>query len=298
MWRFAVDMSRPVAIHVAFEVNPAHDSVVALVGPNGAGKSTLLRGLAGFFGSDQGGLTGPPWKRPLTWVPQEPTLFTHRTVRQQVQWVLGGRLDTDPELRQWVTWLDAKEFLDKKPLAMSGGQQQRAAILRALAAKPQILALDEALSQIDAPSRERISTGLQQWADADPDRLVILTTHQFADVAHFADRVLIMAAGTLLRDGTPAEIVADPRSWEVAALVGYVALLRVGDTDLALQAHDVDSVPPGQRVRVTMVKKGAHEITVRVPTHQGRELFAVRKPDGSWADSSTLDVYVRGVVVT
>jgi iron(III) transport system ATP-binding protein len=298
MWRFAVDMTNPVSIKVAFEVNPVQDSVVALVGPNGAGKSTLLRALAGFWGPHQGGLAGPPWKRPLTWVPQEPTLFAHRTVRDQVEWILRGRLDRDPELQQWVTWLDADEFLHKKPMAMSGGQQQRASILRALAAKPKILALDEALSQIDAPSRERISTGLRQWADADPDRLIILTTHQFTDVAHLADRILIMASGQLLRDGAPGHIVAEPRSWQVAALVGYVALLRVGETQLALRSHDVDSVPPGRRVEAAIVKETAHEVIVRVPALSGRELFTIRKSVGHPLCSPTLDVYVRGVAVT
>ena len=297
MWRFAIDIVKPIAIRENLVLDSEREPVIALVGPNGAGKSTLLRALAGFLGPHQGDLGGMPWERPVTWVSQQPTLFPHRTVRQQVDWALHGRLLSNPALMRWVDILDAAKFLDRRPSALSGGQQQRAMILRALAAQPLVLALDESLSQIDPASRESITSYLREWAKEVPNRLLILATHQFSDVAHLADRVWVMAGGKLLRDGTPVEVVQDPGSWEVAALVGYVARLRWNGVDYALKADSVGWEAPGITVFGIIEQTRAEGSLVRLNTETGRTHFVVPEPrDGSCAGDS-VNVYVRGIAL-
>ena len=289
MWRFAVNLDYPLKLAFSFTVDPAHDSVVALVGPNGAGKSTLLRALAGFFGPEQGGLDGPPWKRPLAWVPQQPSLLPHRTVRAQIEWVLGG--PAGPELMEWAGRLGVAALWDLMPHQLSGGEQQRASLLRALAARPRILALDEALSQIDAPSRESILAALQSWAAADDGRAILVTTHQFADVAHLADRVLIMDQGRLLRDGAPSEVMLNPKTWEAAALVGYVSRVKVHQGAMALLPTDVAWEAPGVPVPAAAVGRSEAAWTVEIEVLEGRRRFLMPVPPDGVLGSQ---VYLRG----
>lgn len=297
VWQFAVDVIKPITIQENLVLDSACQPLVALVGPNGAGKSTLLRALAGFLGPHQGGARGTPWQRPVTWVSQQPTLFPHRTVRQQVEWVLRESLKSNDELMTWVGILDAGEFLDARPGALSGGQQQRAMILRALAGRQQVLALDEALSQIDPASRESIASRLREWAEEEPERLLIMATHQFSHVAHLADRVLVMMGGKIVRDGTPFEVVRKPGSWEVAALVGYVARMSVEGVDYALKADSVKWEPPGLLVSARVAQLRDEDAVARLETQAGRSYFILDNPNPDLRSGSIVNVYIQGVAL-
>ncbi len=297
MWHFSVNLKNPIRLAVDVAIDAAHQPMLALVGPNGAGKSTFLRALAGFLGEGQGGLKGAPWQRPLAWVPQDPALLPHRTVRQQVEWVMNRELKHAPELSSWIELLDAGKWLDMRPKKLSGGQQQRAALLRALASRPTILALDEALSQIDAPSREAIAGHLRQWAEQADERLLIMTTHQFEDVAHWADRVLVLKDGSVLRDDEPAAIVRSPNSWDVAALVGYVARLMLNGRRVAVKSEGVSLLPPGDVLHVPVVRHRPAGLVVRLPVEVGRRDFALSGEQPSVGDNA-VNVFVRGVPVS
>lgn len=298
MWRLAANIAQPIAIHVEVSVDALREPVVALVGPNGAGKSTLLKAWAGFLGHEQGGaLIGPPWRRPLAWVAQEPTLIGHRTVQEQVEWVLRGSLTDVPEVADWLDVLGLKTHLNQRPGQLSGGLQQRAALLRALAARPKILALDESLNQIDAPSRESILGRLREWAQADDERLLILTTHQFQDVAHLADRVLVMDQGQILRDGDPSVVARDPRTWTVAALVGYTSLLRLDNEICAIRPDGVGIDPPGQSISGQIVRCGDQGMVVRLPVAAGRFHYAVAGIKTPLRPGEAVALYVHGVPV-
>lgn len=295
MWRFVVKLARPMVLDADFEVDSVRDSVLVIVGPNGAGKSTLLRAMAGFLGPDQGGaLAGPPWRRPMAWIPQAPSLLVHRTIRQQVEWVLRGRLNQSSDLLAWANWLGLEPLLDLKPPSLSGGQQQRAALLRALASRPQILALDEALNQVDAPSREAISVRLRDWAEADHARLLILTTHQFGDFAHLADQVLVMAEGKILRYGAPQNLISDPGSWAVAALLGYTALVRHDDGDYVFGPEDVKRSGDGMHLPVVQAKESPEKWRVRLAVRSGRTDYVVEKNPEALGIRPTV-VSVQGV---
>lgn len=294
MWQFHVDLKRPLRLSVDLAIAPERESVLAVIGPNGAGKSTFLRALAGFGGEDQGGLPGPAWVRPLTWVPQGPSLVPHRTIREQVEWVLNTRIERAGDLVPWLDFLAAGSWLERRPRDLSGGERQRATLLRALAAKPAILALDESLGEIDAPARDGILDRLRAWADAEPERLLILTSHDFGDVARIADRVVMLKDGTVLRDGDPEAIRRAPATWEVAALVGYVARIRVGARVLALLPDGAALEPPGVPLTVMTSHRRPDRPAVRLPVSDGREEFPLPAAS-SPRDGAAVTVYLRGV---
>lgn len=299
MWHFAVDMEKPLAIRSNLQVDSEHDAVVALVGENGAGKSTLLRALAGFFGGTQGDLSGPPWGRPLAFVPQQPSLLPHRTVKEQVEWILGQPLRADASVQDWIDILGVGDVLARLPGALSGGYQQRVQLLRAIASHPKILALDEALSQIDAPSRDKILGHLSQWAQRGSDRLLIVASHQFMDLAHWADQVWIMAQGRILRKDSSAELMAHPKTWQVAALVGYVALVRVDSGYWAVEEGLGTVDPPGVRIQGAVTRARLNDVVVEAPSVVlGRQHFIVRRAWKDFGVGDPVTFFLPGVEVT
>jgi ABC-type sulfate/molybdate transport systems ATPase subunit len=270
-----------------------------VIGPNGSGKTTALRlwaGLGSLPGHRPDGLSGafdgPGGPRlPVTWVPQDPHLFPHRTVRQQVEWVAAPRtIAGDGELAGWVDRLGLGRLLDRRPHQLSGGQQQRAALLRAVAARPRVMALDEALAQIDAVHRLEVWEGLREWAWARPGRLVIVTSHTFAEVAEQVDRVAVLWEGRLLSLDAPAALRRAPGSWAVASLVGYqawspgAALGRPGPQGLALAADVLrlaDRTQAGATVPATVVARdgGGVWVELKVAGAVGRRRFWLPAPD-------------------
>ena len=298
MWHFAVDIAKPLAIRTSLRVDPEHDAVVALVGENGAGKSTLLRALAGFFGGTQGDLSGPPWCRSLALVPQQPSLLPHRTVKEQVEWILGKPLSADSNLQDWVDLLGVGDTLARVPGALSGGYQQRVQLLRALASYPKILALDEALSQIDAPSRDAILGHLSQWAQRGADHLLIAATHQFMDLEHWADQVWIMAKGHILRQDSLAELMAHPKTWAVASLVGYVALVSTDSGFWAIREGIGEVGPPGVSIQGVVTQVRINDMVVRVPSVMvGRQHFVVQVAPEDFNVGDPVAFFLPGAVV-
>lgn len=209
------DLRLEVPEDVPLEV--ASGELVAVVGPNGAGKSTLLRLVAGLVGLGSGHLTltgrtvddgtergfVPPEARRVGWVPQDRLLFDHLTVAANV----GFSPRATPEVvADLLERLDLAGLADRRPSECSGGQAQRVAVARALAAEPRVLLLDEPSTALDADSRRRIHGLL-----GDRNRLAgpgastgtvrpatLLVTHDPAEVADLADRVVEVDAGRIV----------------------------------------------------------------------------------------------------
>jgi iron(III) transport system ATP-binding protein len=218
----------------------------ALLGPSGSGKSTLLRLIAGFNQHQYGELlidgkdvTGTaPWLRNVGMVFQNYALWPHMTVFQNVAFGLEARKLPKAEIQKKVAaaleLVDLAGYADRRPGQLSGGQQQRVAIARTLAIEPQVLLLDEPLSNLDAKLRAQTRQELVQLQR----RLGITTifvTHDQEEALTTCQRIAVMDQGIIQQVGTPMELFDFPVNRFVAQFVGSVNLysgdiIREGDT--------------------------------------------------------------------
>ena len=200
---------------------------VALLGPSGAGKSTLLRVVAGLESVAEGELwLGQrmasssrvhlaPVRRGVSMVFQSYALWPHRTAQQHVDWV---RPAGSPSI-DWLERLGLGAMRSRTPSQLSGGEQARLALARALGAEPQILLLDEPLRNLHPALAADLRDELAGWFDAS-SATVLFATHDVADVYAWADRVAVLEHGRLAAIGTPDELYERPTSRAVAELFG------------------------------------------------------------------------------
>ena len=207
----------------------------ALLGPSGSGKSTLLRLIAGFNRNQSGKvLIGgrdvgpvPPWQRDVGMVFQSYALWPHMTVTQNVAFGMEERrLPRDDIRRKVAAVLELVELTgleSRRPGQLSGGQQQRVAIARTLAIEPQVLLLDEPLSNLDAKLRVQTRQELKKLQK----RLGITTifvTHDQEEAMTTCDRIAVMDQGVIQQVGTPMELFDHPANRFVAQFIGSVNL--------------------------------------------------------------------------
>ena len=207
----------------------------ALLGPSGSGKSTLLRLIAGFARQQSGTLligerdigARPPWERNVGMVFQNYALWPHMTVNQNVAFGLEERRLPRAIIRERVAsvlaMVDMGPLGDRRPGQLSGGQQQRVAIARTLAIEPQVLLLDEPLSNLDA--RLRVQT--RQELVKLQRRLGVTTifvTHDQEEALTTCHRIAVMDEGVIQQVGTPQELFDQPANRFVARFVGSVNL--------------------------------------------------------------------------
>lgn len=220
-------------VSVEFEV--ATGETVALLGPNGAGKSTVLAIAAGLLRPDAGVvvLDGrtlistdarvdlAPHRRQVALLAQEPLLFPHLSVLENVAFGPRSRGRSRQQARDVAsTWLDRVgigELASRRPAEVSGGQAQRAAVARALAAEPQLLLLDEPMAALDIGVAPVLRQMLRQVL---ADRTTVLVTHDVLDALLLADRVIVLDHGRIVEDGPSREVLARPRSVFAAQLAG------------------------------------------------------------------------------
>ena len=215
----------------------AERETICLLGASGSGKSTLLRIIAGLESSDSGliafnGLdltTTPPHLRDFGLVFQDYALFPHLNVNDNVAFGLKmRRMGQDEVARRVVTSLELvslAEFGNRKVTDLSGGEQQRVALARALAIRPRLLMFDEPLGALDRALREDLLNQLRMILHR-TNIPSIYVTHDQEEAFMIADRVLILHEGKIIRDGTPAEVWANPESAFVAGFLGLGNLLN------------------------------------------------------------------------
>lgn len=205
----------------------------ALIGPSGAGKSTLLSAIAGFFAPAQGRIMWdgcdltdlPPGQRPCSILFQDNNLFPHLSVAQNVGLALrsGLRLSQEEKAQVDAVLVDVglAGLGGRKPAALSGGQQSRAALARLLLADRPLILLDEPFSAL-GPGLKNEMLDLVQTKLAGPDRLIIIVTHDPEDAQRIADDVVLVADGVAARPVATADLFANPPS-ALAAYLGHTA---------------------------------------------------------------------------
>ncbi|TCZ75158.1 ABC transporter ATP-binding protein [Paenibacillus albiflavus] len=206
-----------------------------LLGPSGCGKTTTLRMIAGFYYPTEGNILFgdenvtylPPNKRNTGMVFQNYALFPHMTVFENVAFGLKVRKKTKDEIKQRVTdalkqvHLDA--YASRRIDQLSGGQQQRVALARALVIEPNILLLDEPLSNLDAKLREETRLEIKKL-QMELGITTIYVTHDQAEAMAMSDRIMVMQGGVVQQIGSPEEIYNRPVNRFVSTFIGETNL--------------------------------------------------------------------------
>jgi len=213
---------------------------VTLLGPSGCGKTTTLRLIAGYMVPDFGTIhvgnrllsskdqVVLPEHRGMGMVFQNYAVWPHKTVFENVVFGLRVRKVPTAQARDMVAkalaLVNLTGYEDRLPNELSGGQQQRVALARSLVVEPEILLLDEPLSNLDAKLRERMRTELKQLQRR-TGITFIYVTHDQAEALALSDQIAVMHAGKLQQFGPPAEVYGRPANRIVADFMGHVNLL-------------------------------------------------------------------------
>jgi iron(III) transport system ATP-binding protein len=214
---------------------------VCLLGPSGCGKTTTLRMIAGLVNPDEGEIrvggkvissaraVVPPEKRRMSMIFQSYAVWPHMTVRENVAYGLKAQSLAAEEKRKRTDALLAATKLqalaDRYPAEISGGQQQRVALARALAPKPDILLLDEPLSNLDANLRGDMRFEIRRL-HLEFKYTSVYVTHDQVEAMTMADRIVVMNAGRIEQIGTPKEVYDAPNSAFVARFIGGSNVLK------------------------------------------------------------------------
>jgi ABC-2 type transport system ATP-binding protein len=202
----------------------APGQVVGVVGPNGAGKTTLLESLAGLRPVDGGAVRVfglDPWRKPvevrssLGFMSDDLPVFPMR-VGRLLRFVSGYYPTWDPEL---VERLIERFQLDPhdKTQQLSRGQGTRLRLVLAMAFKPRVLVLDEPAGGLDLSGRRALLDTVLEVA-GDPERSVVISSHQLSDIERIADRLLVLSRGRITHEGPTAELIGEGRTIEEALL--------------------------------------------------------------------------------
>jgi molybdate transport system ATP-binding protein len=262
--------------------------VTALFGPSGSGKSSVIKVIAGLSRLVAGhvrldGLTLaegtrvhlPPHRRRVGVVFQEARLFPHLSVRSNLNF---GRLFTPKSERRIaegpvIDTLGIGHLLDRHPATLSGGEQQRVAIGRALLSSPRLLLMDEPLAALDEARRLEILPLIEALRDefAIP---IIYVSHAVEEVARLAAKVVVLEAGRVSREGPPADVLRAGRDrFEIVSMVEG----RLGEPDAAYQLTPVENPAGTIWLNGVVAPRGR---SVRVLIHATDVALAIDRPEG------------------
>jgi ABC-2 type transport system ATP-binding protein len=208
---------------VSFEAH--RGELLAVIGPNGAGKTTLLSILAGIRGPDAGSVNRPPGE--IGWVPQQAALYRRLTVAENLRLFahLEEVADASAAVEEMLDQAALRERRDDQVGTLSGGNQQRVNIAIGLLARPAALLLDEPSAGLDPRQRERLWEFVLGLAGG--GTTVVFSTHNIAEAERYGQRLLVLADGEALFDGTSSDLhAAAPEAGARDFEEAFVAFLR------------------------------------------------------------------------
>lgn len=217
-------------------VNDAHFTInegefFTLLGPSGCGKTTLLRTIAGFYRQDEGNIyfgdrlinDVPTHQRNIGMVFQNYAIFPHMTVFENVAYGLKARnvnkKEIETRVMEALEMVELSHLRDRVPSDMSGGQQQRIALARAVVIRPGLLLMDEPLSNLDAKLRIKMRSDIRKL-QKELNITTIYVTHDQEEALAVSDRIAVLNEGTVQQIAAPQEIYAYPKNRFVANFIG------------------------------------------------------------------------------
>ena len=247
---------------------------LVLVGPSGCGKSTSLRMLAGLedvnsgriFIGDKDVTDVQPKNRDIAMVFQNYALYPHMTVRENMGFALKiagtPKDEINKRVEEAARILDLEPYLDRKPKALSGGQRQRVAMGRAIGRKPQVVLMDEPLSNLDAKLRVQTRTQIASL-QRELGVTTVYVTHDQTEALTMGDRIAVLAGGLLQQVGTPQEMYERPANEFVAGFIGSPAMnlgkfkvegnvAKLGTAEVPLSQATLDAMVPEDEGMITI----------------------------------------------
>jgi iron(III) transport system ATP-binding protein len=307
--QFAI--GRPAIDGVSFAV-PAGE-IVVLLGPSGCGKTTTLRCVAGLehptsgeisiagrvVSSPERGILVPPRSRELGMVFQSYAVWPHMTVRQNVVYPLKHRKiargDAGRKVDEVLALVGLSEYADRPVVALSGGQMQRVALARSIVYRPQLLLLDEPLSNLDAKLRLRLRDDLRVILKQ-TGMTALYVTHDQAEAVVLGDRIGVMRDGKLLQMGTPDQIYNRPADLFVANFTGAtneltgILLERTGAFGVVDFGEGrrgevalLQELAPGDKARIALRPEN-----IAIGRQQGSNVFPARVLDRRYQGTQTV----------
>ncbi|MDH3419671.1 MAG: molybdenum ABC transporter ATP-binding protein [Gammaproteobacteria bacterium] len=285
-----IDLERD-AFSLALDATIDLAPITALFGPSGAGKTTMLRVIAGLERSARGKLTVsgvawqdsatgtfvPPHLRRIGYVFQDGRLFSHLNAAGNLQFAMRlarttGRFSFD----EVVAALDLAPLLERRPHTLSGGEQQRVAMGRALLRDPELILMDEPLSAMDVKRKAEIVPYIERVAH-ELDVPILYVTHTIEEVSRLATRMILLADGRIAAVGSIAELLERIDLWPLTGPGAAGALLeaRIEKTDKGMTSLSID----GQPLRLPAIDGDAGE-TVSVRVAAKDVAIATAKPSG------------------
>jgi iron(III) transport system ATP-binding protein len=288
--------NQTVVDNVSLRIEPGQ--LVCLLGPSGCGKTTILRLLAGFTEPTAGEIAIgervvsaparvlPPEQRNVSMVFQSYALWPHMTVAENVAYGLKLRKQDRPTIAAKLTAILATTQLaalaNRYPAELSGGQQQRVSLARALIVEPDMLLLDEPLSNLDANLREEMRFEVRRLHQT-YHYTTVYVTHDQSEAMTTADLIAVMNAGRVEQLGTPQQIYQQPRSEFVARFLGGSNIIRGQALDAkrltfagsSIECHNAAFAPGSQAAAA-------------VRQHDIRLLASDREPPGANAVPGTV----------
>ena len=305
----------------SLSLDVAPGELVSLLGPSGCGKTTTLRLVAGFLTPEAGeiwvgdrcmsspAMVVPPERRRMAMIFQSYALWPHLTVAQNVAYGLRfkaelARTDRAQKVAEMLKVVQLTGLDARYPAELSGGQQQRVAVARALVVEPEILLLDEPLSNLDANLREEMRFEIRRLHEAF-GITTLYVTHDQAEAMVISDRVAVLEHGRLAQVGSPEDLFRRPRSRFVAEFIGKTNIVEATATGVdtvarggwRLRVGDKD-MTPGEEVLVSV---RPHEIRMApgVVAARGDNAFAATVRRASYLGTAVdYQVAVDGADIT
>ena len=275
---------------ISFQVDTRE--TICLLGASGSGKSTLLRIIAGLEDADSGTVSFngiditkmPPHLRDFGLVFQDYALFPHLSVRENVAFGLKMRRLPEIEIKERVVnsleMVDLSGFEERQVTDLSGGEQQRVALARALATRPRLLMFDEPLGALDRTLREDLLQELRKILHQTTIPAVYVT-HDQEEAFAIADRVLILHEGKIVRQGSPVDVWADPRSAFVARFLGL---------GLVVEGRVLDGTGKVE------TRYGVFNIACDPPHQTGETVHVLARPLPAEQEANTIQGVVSDVI--